>query len=79
MKDTDNERKYYLFNYFDNIFSEQLGLELSDILTIVNYKFKLKGQPLMAISMASMSLDLTKDEHRLMAEFIELIQNDGRF
>tara|TARA_Y100000588_G_scaffold240585_2_gene254425 strand:+ start:41359 stop:41598 length:240 start_codon:yes stop_codon:yes gene_type:complete len=69
-------KKQELYNLFKKHFKEQMNLNLEEVLTIQNDKFILSME-LMAISMASMKLELSKEEHGQMADFLSLIQEDN--
>jgi len=68
--------KKELYNKFRELFLTQMGLELSEVLVLENDKFILK-MDLLSISMASLSLKLSKDEHSDIAKFLELIRDDN--
>lgn len=68
--------KQELYDLFKKHFKEQMNLNLEEVLTIQDDKFVLNME-LMAISMASMNLNLTKEEHGQMADFLSLIQKDN--
>ena len=70
-------KKEELFNKFKKCFQEQMGLDIEEVLEFKENTFVLKME-LMAISMASMRLDLDKEEHGQMAEFLELIKEDNK-
>lgn len=74
-KDMSNYRKYELFRCFDDMFYEQMGLELSNILDIKENKYVLKIEP-MGLFMASIGLVLSDDMHKQMAEFLEAVKLD---
>lgn len=63
-----------LYELFEPIFLEQLGLVLSDAITLNESKegYDLKIERL-GISMASLSLNLSEDDHLAMANFLGLI------
>jgi len=61
--------KKELYNKFRELFLTQMGLELSEVLVLENDKFILK-MDLLSISMASLSLKLSKDEHSDIAKFL---------
>lgn len=67
--------KQELYNKFEEVFRNQLDLELKDVLDVVNDKYVLKHE-LMAITMASLSLQMSCEDHGLMAEFLEMISSD---
>lgn len=68
--------KQELYDLFKKHFKEQMNLNLEEVLTIQDDKFVLNME-LMAISMASMNLNLSKEEHGQMADFLSLIQKDN--
>ena len=69
-------RKTELYNKFKGIFMEQMGLDLAEALTLSRHgNFRL-SQELIGISMASPRLDLNREEHGEMAEFLDLIAKD---
>lgn len=67
--------KSELFLLFQAKFKEQLGLELSDVVVLQEGKFVLKME-LMALSIGSMKLQLSNEEHGFMASFLTQIQDD---
>lgn len=68
--------KAELFLLFQNKFKEQLGLELSDVVVLQDDKFVLKME-LMALSIGSMKLQLSNEEHGFMSSFLSQIQEDN--
>lgn len=68
--------KQELYDLFKKHFKEQMNLNLEEVLTIQDDKFVLNME-LMAISMASMNLNLSKEEHGQMADFLTLIREDN--
>lgn len=69
-------KKQELYDLFKKHFKEQMNLDLEEVLTIQDEKFVLNME-LMAISMASMNLNLSKEEHGQMADFLSLIREDN--
>ena len=68
--------KAELFLLFQNKFKEQLGLELSDVVVLQDDKFVLKME-LMALSIGSLKLQLSNEEHGFMSSFLTHIKNDN--
>jgi hypothetical protein len=68
--------KQELLDLFTAKFKEQLGLELSDVVSLENDKFCLKME-MMALSIGSLKLDLTDDEHDQMSEFLTMVKDEN--
>jgi hypothetical protein len=68
--------KQNLLNLFENKFRAQLKLEISDVLFLENDQYILKMDQ-MALSIGSLKLELSDDEHIQMAEFLSLVQKDN--
>ena len=69
-------KKQELHDKFKKMFEDQMNLDLSDVVEVVDGKFVLHME-LLAVSMGSLSLDMTKEDHGDMATFIEMIQVDN--
>jgi hypothetical protein len=71
--------KSELMAWAEQQFRQQLGLELSDILLLSdNDKFIISIDSKMGLNMASLSLDLTKDEHGKMGDFLTAVHEDNK-
>jgi len=60
-----------------SLFQEKMGLNLNEVVVLENDKFKLKME-LIVISRASMLLELTQEQHGIIADLIEFIQIDNQ-
>lgn len=68
--------KQELMQWASDQFKEQMGLELSDILSITDNKFCISSDNRMGLSIGSLKLDLSRDEHGIMHEFLTAIDKD---
>jgi hypothetical protein len=57
-------------------FKTQLGLELSDILSLEGDRFVIGRDNRLGLSMASLQLDLSADEHGIMGDFLSATNRD---
>ena len=64
------------YNKFEKMFKDQLGLELKEILTIEDGKLNLSGE-MLGLSMASLRLTMTREEHGEFVEFTKQIEKDN--
>ena len=71
--------KQELIILFGEKFKEQMGLNISDILTITNGKYYISSDNKMGLSIASLKLDLSDKEHGKMSTFLTLISEDNTF
>lgn len=69
--------KTELMQFANTHFKDQMGLELSDILTLENDKFSITSDNKLGLSMASIRLDLSDDEHGIMADFLTAVSDDN--
>jgi len=74
----DNTDLNELYETMEKIFLDQLGLNLSEAVENDNGKYTLKIE-LMGLSMASINLSLSKEEHGLMAQFLEELKKVQNF
>ncbi len=65
-----------MMEFASDIFKEQMRLNLSDILTMQNDRFSISSDNKMGLSMASLRLDMTDEEHVTMAEFLTAVGAD---
>jgi hypothetical protein len=69
-------KKQELLNLFTKKFKDQLGLKLSDVVSLQDDTFSLKME-MMALSIGSLNLTLSDEEHTLMSEFLTLVTDDN--
>jgi hypothetical protein len=65
-----------LFQFADDAFREQMGLDLSEILKIENGRFSITSDNRLGLSMGSLQLDLDRDGHGNIASLLEKINED---
>ena len=58
------------------LFMEQMGLDLSEILSIKEDKFVISMDNKLGLSMASLKLDLDDEGHGEMYDFLSLVSTD---
>ena len=65
-----------LFQFADEAFSEQMGIDLSEILKIENGRFSITSDNRLGLSMGYLRLDLDRDGHGNIASLLEKINED---
>lgn len=73
---TEQERKEGEVKFFGDMYEEQLGLDISEVLVVENGKYKLLME-MLALSMSSLALDMTAADHHRMGVFLEEIIADN--
>lgn len=74
MEDTELKSEKQLYTQFEGAFKRQLGLLLSDAVEFdeATNKLSLKIK-LVGLSMSALSLNLTKEQHEDMADFLSML------
>lgn len=65
-----------MFEFAKNKFENQTGLYLDEILAIDGGKFIISPDNKLGLSMASLKLELSKEEHGTMFDFLTLVSSD---
>ena len=68
--------KQELLDLMTTKFKDQMNLDLGDILTLETGMFVITPDNNLGLSMASMSLELSPEEHGLMGDMLQHIQDD---
>ncbi len=69
--------KQEMMDQVANMFKEQMGLDLSEILSLYNDRFVISRDNKLGLSMASLRLDMTDDERGVMVEFLNAVTKDS--
>ena len=63
-----------LFDFCENEFRSQLGLELSEVVVLEGDALSITRDNRLGVSIASLKLDLDLDGHKKMARFLEALE-----
>lgn len=69
--------KQKVMEQISGLFKDQMGLELSDILTIKDGKFLISPENTTGLSIASLGLKMDNDEHGIMEELLTAVTEDN--
>lgn len=71
----EQARKEAEVKFFGDMYEEQMGLDISEVLVVEDGKYKLL-MDMMALSMSSLKLEMTEQEHHRMYTFLQDIMSD---
>ena len=69
--------KQEMMDQVANMFKDQMGVDLSWILSLQNDRFVISRDNKLGLSMASLRLDMTDDERAVMIDFLDAVTKDS--